>query len=106
MWVERHVPRCTPSPGQKLALGQSGGWGERGCSSPLPHFIPIGPWVPDLPFGQASAGRSKVLARQVGVCVGSLGTPSSGILFTMGVALAHPHLIYLQRQPSCPYLSI
>lgn len=79
-----------PLSGQMLALGYT--WGV----SSFPHLILIRLWVLDLPFGQASAGCSKTLAGQVVVCVGSLGTPSSGILFTMAVALAHPHPIYLQ----------
>ena len=74
-----------------FALGQT--WGV----SSFPYLIPVRLWVPTLPSGQASAGFSKALACQVSVCVGSLGTPSSGILFTMGVALRTP-IPYICRQ--------
>lgn len=82
-------------------LARSWLWAEwRGSSPPHTHThahaTPVRLWVPDPPSGQAAAGCPKVLARQVRVGVGSSGTPSSGILFTVGVALAHPRSVYLQ----------
>lgn len=45
--VERHVPRCTPFPGHKLALGQ------RGAVLFFPHTsFPAGSGSPTYPLGK------------------------------------------------------
>lgn len=66
--IKRHVPRCAPLfswPG--VSLGPK----LRGFFFLTPH--PCQVLGPHLPFGQASAGCSKGLAGQVGVCLDSLG---------------------------------
>lgn len=102
--IKRQVPRCTPSPLPRP--GVSLGPNLRGFFFLTPHPCLSQALGPDIPFGQASAGCSKVLARPPGRLCGQLGnssgTPSSGILFTTLLPTPTP---YICREAAQPLLS-